>query len=449
MPFRDTELDKPGLQDLQSAIPTPAVTASPVRPPISVAPVARATPVNYQPDVPFVPTQTVQTYPAEQQMPQYFKPSPETERTVSTTIKDPTIKVAQEREKLAALEAVQQNVNAEQQLTEFRMQAHAEQAAELSQRQAELQSAVDELKTAKVIDPQEKWGTGKKIGAAIAMGLGAFAASYGGGKNYAAEIINDSIARDIALQERDLQKLGANVDRRTNALARAYDKLKDIDQAKTAVTIAALTNAKQDVMNAAKNIDNAQIRARQSSLVAAIESKHAEAIAQNSDKTIIQTATRQAAPQLANAGVEKAGKPLTDVQAKANMFANAMMNADKELSKHEAYATSVSGGIGTSKYIPEAVRSEKAKLYNQAANTWREAYDRFTSGAAISKEEKADTLLRAMPQVGDTPKVLEQKRVYRAKIANDIRTGVIGTSQSVQGQSDSDKLKAQYGFRGQ
>ena len=60
--------------------------------------------------------------------------------------------------------------------------------------------------------------TGAKILAAISVGLGAYAASMTGGRNYAMEIIEGAIADDIQAQKLELQQKGAAIDDKRNLL---------------------------------------------------------------------------------------------------------------------------------------------------------------------------------------------------------------------------------------
>jgi hypothetical protein len=68
------------------------------------------------------------------------------------------------------------------------------------------------------------------IGSAIAQGLGAYAAVLGKTQNFAAQIIDAAISRDIAAQERELQTKGWAAD---NALSDLLRQTKDLDQAKS------------------------------------------------------------------------------------------------------------------------------------------------------------------------------------------------------------------------
>lgn len=279
MPMRDMELDK---SELKSIAAEPSKVMPSVQP-------AAITPAGYQPEMPFTPVQPAQVYPAGMEQASQTMPSMSYQQTEQRTITDPAIKSAITGLAAKQAEAIKSQYEADIQTNEIRSQAYAVAAEEIQQKKSEYEASVNELKGRQVVDPQSKWGTLNKIGAAIAMGLGAYAAAYTGGKNYAVEIIDNAITRDIALQEQEIKKLGANVDEKKNALAFAYRKFGDIDQAKSAVQMAALINAKEDIMNTAKSVDNAQAVARKKTLINAMDAKILELQAQTQDKTIITT----------------------------------------------------------------------------------------------------------------------------------------------------------------
>lgn len=82
----------------------------------------------------------------------------------------------------------------------------------------------------------ERGGVFGAIGAAIAQGLGAYAAIVGkGGRNFAQEIIQEGMARDLQTQEEEIARGAAS---RKNALARFMDDFgMDLNEAKAAVKL--------------------------------------------------------------------------------------------------------------------------------------------------------------------------------------------------------------------
>lgn len=427
-----------------------------IKPATLVTPQAAYTPVANN-SAEFIPAQSVilgnqrQQNTAQQQQSFVRLPSQvESEISTQSVSSDPGIMIAQENANIGRLQAIEAQTNAEKQASEFKMMAYGAIKEDYDAAKKEYDNVVNEFKNAKVIDPQEKWGTGKRIAAAIAMGLGAYASAYTGGKNHAAEIINDSINRDISLQEQEIRKLGANVDLKKNALAQAYQKFGDLDQAKSALQIAALMQAKDDIMSKAKDIDNLQLQARKKDLLAGLDEKALQIAMQNQDKQVTTATQRVSSGKVAQ--LEKTQQaPLTESQAKANVFANAMISADQGIDETGSYATTFLGAIDAN-LTPEFLKTEKGKIFNVRANDWKEMYLRWASGANISAEDTASTLKRAIPQVNDPASVLKAKSEERKKVAARILEGVYGsraTLQPSENQNQTGKLKAQYGFQQQ
>lgn len=104
----------------------------------------------------------------------------------------------------------------------YRSQQAAEAARQGRMQNAitDLEQAQEQLKDAK-IDPERWYGTGpgKRIGAAIATALGAMGAAQGGIPNYALQIINDAVNRDIMAQKAELNKKGQLVSLQQNMLS--------------------------------------------------------------------------------------------------------------------------------------------------------------------------------------------------------------------------------------
>jgi hypothetical protein len=87
------------------------------------------------------------------------------------------------------------------------------------------------------VDPRRLFhgegGTLNAITSAIAVGLGAFGSSLTGGPNYAHQIVQASIDRDIAAQTDAIQRKGANANNAMSNFMRVHGM--DVDEAKLAV----------------------------------------------------------------------------------------------------------------------------------------------------------------------------------------------------------------------
>lgn len=114
----------------------------------------------------------------------------------------------------------------------------------------------------------------------------------------------------------------------------------------------------------------------------------------------------------------KANEPTTykSDQYKAAGFGLRMQEATKELDiiTGEGYdPTSLSSGADKSFLVPDLYKSENTKRYSQAQANFINANLRRESGAAISPTEFSSANKQYFPQVGDTDKVLSQKKRNR------------------------------------
>jgi hypothetical protein len=102
---------------------------------------------------------------------------------------------------------------------------------------ASLQREQDAVANQKV-DPNRLFsgraGTGAAIASTISVALGAFGASLTGGPNYALQIVNSAIQRDVDAQMDSLQRRGANADNAMSNFMRAHGL--EPQEAKLAVT---------------------------------------------------------------------------------------------------------------------------------------------------------------------------------------------------------------------
>ena len=393
------------------------------------------------PDAPFVPAETQPLQVAYQQaqaQPQQAQPQfiAVPEQTVQTKVASPQAQKAEKEAQQATTLAFAAEQEAAKKEDEVRQIAYGKVQGDIEKARTEFDSAAKELEGRKVIDPMDKWGTGKQIGAAIAMGLGAFAASYSGGKNHAAEIINNSIQRDIDMQEREINRLGKNVDSKKNALAQAYNRLGDMAQAKDVVYQAALAGVSKDVESLAASAKSDRVKANALALQASVKSKMAES-AQRVNETVVTNTTRAVA---AGTGVEKP-KPMTEAQGKAYAYVESMKQAEPILAGLEQYGATVSGAAAQK--LPQFAMPAKAKQLAQAQEAFAEGYIRFASGANVPKSEIDSTIRRAMPAPGDSPKELEQKRQYRAQLIRSMEVVSRGEQPS---QQQGSNLKNQLGF---
>lgn len=351
------------------------------------------------PEAPFVPVEAQPLQVAYQQAAQQPQAQPQyvpvTETQVQSKVASPEAEKARQKAIAADAEAIAADKRASELESQVTQTATQKVVGEIDTAKAELNSALSELSGKKVIDPMEKWGTGKQIGAAIAMGLGAFAASYSGGKNHAAEIINNSIQRDIDMQEREMQRLGKNVDVKRNALAQAYNRLGDIAQAKDVVYQAALAGVSKDVESLAASAKSERVKANALALNSSLQGKRAEAVARTNE-TIVSSTTKQVA--MGGSASEKArAEKERDEAMQFEAGKNAIMAAFESGQKQ-----------GKAGMVPSWMGGSKAE---------REASVAQVAGAIIGKMPgvRSDSDFRniiapQLPSPMDPPDTIEHKR---------------------------------------
>lgn len=103
------------------------------------------------------------------------------------------------------------------------------------------------------------------------------------------------------------------------------------------------------------------------------------------------------------------GKVFTQAQSEAGTFANRMEQAAEILSEMELDApSSFIGGV-----IPETLKGDKRKSFEQAENNFITALLRRESGANIAADEFSSARAVYIPQPGDDTETLEQKALAR------------------------------------
>lgn len=115
-----------------------------------------------------------------------------------------------------------------------------------------------------------------------------------------------------------------------------------------------------------------------------------------------------------------AGKK-TEVQAKAEIFANKMEQSNKSIA--DGVGTSLAGKIASGLPLGNYAQSAEYQKYKQASSNFITALLRQESGAAISKSEFDRYEKEYMPQPGDGPEVLAQKTEARRVAIDGMKKG--------------------------
>jgi hypothetical protein len=113
---------------------------------------------------------------------------------------------------------------------------------------------------------------------------------------------------------------------------------------------------------------------------------------------------------------------LTEAQAKATAYLGQMRSASKALEAIGADQTvlSVQAETALAGGPINAVIGQKAQRIRQAQEQWSEAFLRFKTGAASTKDEVAANRKTFFPTLGDTPEVVKQKKIARAQAEADM-----------------------------
>jgi hypothetical protein len=131
------------------------------------------------------------------------------------------------------------------------------------------------------------------------------------------------------------------------------------------------------------------------------------------------------------------GKPMTEGQAKANLFGSRMKESDRILKELEGKyspmavnarmaAQKTPGVGGLAGAVGNAMLSEEGQRAEQAQRDFVNAVLRRESGAVISESEFANAQQQYFPQPNDKPGQLEQKRRNRALAIQGLEAEVPG-----------------------
>ena len=207
-------------QEVQ-AVATPGSagpTSTPRSPDLSVKrtePIAPAAPSGYIPI-----TETTTTTSTQEQDLATLTKLREEELGIATEISD--YKVGQaETEATEQLMRVRREKIQEEEFAQKQEERQKLQAARENEVLAAVEAATLEYKNAE-IDSGRIWqrkGTGSRILAAIAAGLGAYASAMSGTKNFALEIINNAISDDIEAQKAEIALKGGVITEQRNLLS--------------------------------------------------------------------------------------------------------------------------------------------------------------------------------------------------------------------------------------
>ena len=127
------------------------------------------------------------------------------------------------------------------------------------------------------------------------------------------------------------------------------------------------------------------------------------------------------------AGAGTSAKPYTEAQSKDIGFSTRMRDAEGNLAPVESKLTSV-GDRALDKdptgLLRGSLQDKDYQLAKQAGSVWLLAFLRKDSGAATTKEEDALYGATFLPQPGDGPEVIQQKRQSRERAMKAVEAGM-------------------------
>lgn len=282
-------------------------------------------------------------------------------------------------------------------------------------------------------------GTGSKVLAAIAVGLGAIGSALAKGPNHALQIVQHTIDADLARQR-------ANIDKMKDNVLFARTGIRDAEEAKEQLLADATARSAAELDVSAKKW--AEMKARLgapmeevladkniATLRAAAAERRIQALEPLTKR--VSTTTERTIAQM-DAGAVPFGKFTAD-QAKSALLAGQMLGELETLKKSpqlspkaleslqanalraESADTTAAKGIGGSLAVSGAralglVPKSKYEGLNageqRTANAWdnlTEKYARLLTGAGMSEGEARRMALQNAPHAGDTPAVIQQK----------------------------------------
>lgn len=135
----------------------------------------------------------------------------------------------------------------------------------------------------------------------------------------------------------------------------------------------------------------------------------------------------------------KEGKPPSEFQSKFALYSKRLEMAENSLEglMNSGFDPSSAKNAAFG-FLPEMAKPEDVKEYENTKENFVSAILRPESGAAISKSEQQQAKKQYFPSIGDTPRVIEQKRLLRQQVINGMKAAAgkaYGMVETVPGQA--------------
>jgi hypothetical protein len=267
------------------------------------------------------------------------------------------------------------------------------------------------------VDPQRRYKGGAKIGAAIAMALGAYGAALARGPNTAMQIIQSEIDRDIKAQEAAIMNQRGIATAAQAEVGMARQLFGDAESQRLAAKNAALESVKLELSLKAAESASPLVAANAQKAVADIDAQVAQnemAITNRQQDMALKATQAGATVAAAEVGAKQRGVQLTNQQRLAQQAARAAQ------AKMIAQSPAPPGlALVDPNYRPKEYETKEAQKMRSAYNEAKVELDkliawRMKQGAEVADREairKGETLLNraksVMRQVDKTGARLE------------------------------------------
>ncbi len=215
--------------------------------------------------------------------------------------------------------------------------------------QNEAEDAAREAASGK-LDPQHLYkhengetNYGKKIGAALAVGLGAFGAGLSGGPNYALQIVNKSIDDDLAAQKENMAKKERTAAGKKQVANEMFQQHREKLGDDRLYRIQALQDYRQQLQDMAAKTTDPQAKAKAQMVDATVAKQQADITKEYAtDKTNNTFKNRALAAEELRAGAAAGGRVSPGAQAKVASAQAAMQALNRVRAINEQSGTALS-----------------------------------------------------------------------------------------------------------
>ena len=291
-------------------------------------------------------------------------------------------------EATAALEAITERRTQEEEIALQRAERLKLQTARENEVLAQVEAATLEYKNAE-LDTGRIWkkkGTGSRILAAIAAGLGAYASAMSGTKNFALDIINNAISDDIEAQKTEIALKGGVITEQRNLLSDLRRKGMSDNEAENAARVIMLSKVQMMLQEKVAKSKVKSIKREGALLQEQLSTKkemdlETLRLSVTSKKVITEKITQKADPAVTLSNARELAKQKALGSAEGKSLAKQTV----ALSDAEKRALSVDGYLGLAPTV------EEAKLARDASKKMTEGIAALDNLVAMRDEHGFET----------------------------------------------------------